>query len=152
MKNRQKGFSLIELMIVIAIVGILAAIAIPSYKTYVLKAKTADFYSFLTHAQLDVADYISSTGDPSCAGYSSWLENPTSNIALFHAGPLVADTCFVAANGNLDAFGGSLNIWYTSVVDADGAISWVCHYDVIGPRSLLNVVPLNCNPSTVTVS
>jgi len=44
MKTRDKGFSLIELMIVIAIIGILAAVAVPSYQSYVQKSHFAEIF------------------------------------------------------------------------------------------------------------
>ncbi|MDP7537417.1 MAG: prepilin-type N-terminal cleavage/methylation domain-containing protein [Methylococcales bacterium] len=54
LKQNQKGFTLIELMIIIAIIGILAAIAIPAYSTYTKKAKFTEVVAATTPAKLDV--------------------------------------------------------------------------------------------------
>ena len=54
--NKQKGFTLIELMIVVAIVGILAAIAIPAYQDYTIRARVTEGLSLASAAKVTVAE------------------------------------------------------------------------------------------------
>ena len=56
-KKQQQGFTLIELMIVIAIVGILAAIALPAYQDYTVRAKMSEALANLAEAKTSVAEY-----------------------------------------------------------------------------------------------
>jgi type IV pilus assembly protein PilA len=63
MKRLNFGFTLIELMIVVAIIGILAAIAIPQYQNYVARAQVSEGLSLMASVKLSVAEYFNSTGD-----------------------------------------------------------------------------------------
>lgn len=76
MKNVQKGFTLIELMIVIAIIGILAAVAIPSYQNYTRKATFSEVILAVDPYKVGIADCYSNTSDltqcaPGSAGVPS---------------------------------------------------------------------------------
>ncbi len=63
MKHNQQGFTLIELMIVVAIIGILAAIAIPAYQDYTVKAKVSEGVSLSSAVRTELGILCSETGD-----------------------------------------------------------------------------------------
>src|SRR5439155_4835001 len=60
MKRIQQGFTLIELMIVVAIVGILAAIALPAYQDYVVRSKMSEAEAAIAACKTSVSEYLSS--------------------------------------------------------------------------------------------
>ena len=87
--NKQKGFTLIELMIVVAIVGILAAIAIPAYQDYTIRARVTEGLSMASAAKVTVAENAMS-GTAFGAGWTA--PSPTENVS---------DVTIDSSNGNI---------------------------------------------------
>ena len=71
MKSLQKGFTLIELMIVVAIIGILAAIAIPAYQDYTIRAQVTEGMNLADAVKVAVADYYTQNGAFPAAGLAT---------------------------------------------------------------------------------
>src|SRR5580704_12623213 len=91
MQVLQKGFTLIELMIVVAIIGILAAIAIPAYQDYTVRAQVTEGMNLAALVETGVADYFASVGSfPSTLSSVGILSSPSgkyvSSVALSGGG------------------------------------------------------------------
>ena len=71
MKKHQQGFTLIELMIVVAIIGILAAIAVPAYQDYLIRARVSEALSLASGAKATVAENAYAGSATAGAGWSA---------------------------------------------------------------------------------
>ena len=81
MKQVQKGFTLIELMIVIAIVGILAAVALPAYQDYTVRAKMSEVLARGSEAKTALAEWFSAKGRlPSNANSAPFNTGPAGKV------------------------------------------------------------------------
>lgn len=77
-RRHRAGFTLIELMIVIAIIAILATLAIPAYQNYVIRAQVSEGLSLASGAKAAVWDYVSNTGHFPPSNHTAGLATPAS--------------------------------------------------------------------------
>ncbi len=125
-KQVQQGFTLIELMIVVAIIGILAAIAIPAYQNYTIRAQVTEGLTLADGWKTVVGEYYANTG--------TW---PTT-MGVLSGGSAVASTgkyssVQVGQNGIQITYGGQVNatikgmsLFLTPYTDGNGDVIWVC--------------------------
>ncbi len=133
MNKLQQGFTLIELMIVVAIIGILAAVAIPSYQDYTARAQVTEAMSLTSSFKTGLAEYYSDSGAwPAklTAIGTTTAGKYVNDIALASAGATVTMTATMKATGvNASIANGTFIMGST-----DGALNWTCNGGTIASK------------------
>jgi type IV pilus assembly protein PilA len=134
MKTLQKGFTLIELMIVVAIIGILAAIAIPAYQDYTVRAQVTEGLNLASAIKASVAEAFAQNGvwpaNNAAIGittapsgkYVSAVNLTTGTITIVYAGPQANTNALTAATNQISI---------KPMVSLNGDVIWNCGYKAV---------------------
>ena len=139
LKNVQKGFTLIELMIVVAIIGILAAIAIPAYSDYTERAKVSELVTIASACKASVSEYYQAQGvfptDNNAAGCGATSTAKITSITVTGtantSGTITVVSNLTKATGNYVLVGTPTN---------NDSVEWNCTTSTIVDKYL----PANC--------
>jgi type IV pilus assembly protein PilA len=159
MKYLQKGFTLIELMIVVAIIGILAAVALPAYQDYTIRAKMSELILAMSACRTSITEVYQSGGTGPGAG--SW--GCESGIASKYVASVVTDPNGVvtATVQNISPLVDTMTVTLVPLVDTAGAIApadvtadmgkglygWRCGSAGDGTSVKMNYLPGSCRGS-----
>jgi len=152
MRKLQHGFTLIELMIVVAIIGILAAIAIPAYQDYTIRAKVSEGLVIASMAKSAVAETRATQGvwpaDNGAAGIATTIISKYVGGAAGASGVDVADgggtapTITVTFKASLDPIVTSKTIIFVPTFLNSSVVDWTC----TGGDLQSKYRPANCRP------
>ncbi len=128
MSRNKNGFTLIELMIVVAIIGILASLAISAYQTYTVRAQVAEGLNMVAGAKVPIVDAFNNSGEaPADRAEAGMTVNPEDTQGKFVSRVDISEGRVIVTFGNdvhQDAFGTTLTV--TPYQSASGSFLWRC--------------------------
>ena len=131
MRRVQQGFTLIELMIVVAIVGILAAIALPAYQDYIVRSKMSEAVAAIAACKTSVSEYASTKQawptDAASAGCSTVASQYLAGVTVTGSGVITAQTTLTGA-GNCNLILTALGSSFSSITGWTGSTDCTAKY------------------------
>ena len=146
MKRVQQGFTLIELMIVVAIIGILAAVALPAYQDYTKRTHVSEGLNLAGAAKTSIAEFVASSGHYSSVAASYGLPaaasikgNAVTKISVTATDGSAADGIITITYNDKVTTGATIEL---SPATGAGSVTWKCRNPANGMKPAW--VPSNC--------
>ncbi|MES2508915.1 MAG: pilin [Pseudomonadota bacterium] len=145
-RSIQKGFTLIELMIVVAIIGILAAVALPAYQDYTTRAKVSEVVLAASGARTAIAEYVAASGafpsSASAASIATQSSKYVNNLAYTNTNAS-AGVVTVTAQGDPNIATLTVQLAGSIASGSNGVVTWICGPGTSSPMPA-KYLPASC--------